>query len=81
MTESAQAPLFDFADKCVYVGSSSFNTARVDHLYQDSRGRNVRFLLRYGDMMDSTKLVRFIQDVQPTEIYNPAAQSHVQVQV
>ena len=52
MTESAQAPLFDFADKCVYVGSSSFNTARVDHLYQDLRGRNVRFLLRYGDMMD-----------------------------
>jgi GDPmannose 4,6-dehydratase len=59
--------------------SSSFNTARVDHLYQDPHERNVRFRLHYGDMTDSTNLIRIVQDVQPTEIYNLAAQSHVQV--
>src|SRR5271154_1516604 len=59
--------------------SSSFNTARVDHLYQDPHGSGVRFFLHYGDMTDSTNLIRIIQEVQPTEIYNLAAQSHVQV--
>src|SRR6202167_6073672 len=59
--------------------SSSFNTARVDHLYQDPHGSGVRFFLHYGDMTDSTNLIRIIQDVRPTEIYNLAAQSHVQV--
>jgi GDPmannose 4,6-dehydratase len=59
--------------------SSSFNTARVDHLYQDPHGKGVRFFLHYGDMTDSTNLIRIIQEVQPTEIYNLAAQSHVQV--
>src|SRR5580693_2768859 len=59
--------------------SSSFNTARVDHLYQDPHGSAVRFLLHYGDMTDSTNLIRIIQEVQPTEIYNLAAQSHVRV--
>jgi len=59
--------------------SSSFNTARVDHLYQDPHGAGVRFLLHYGDMTDSTNLIRIIQEVQPTEIYNLAAQSHVRV--
>ncbi|HYA07795.1 MAG TPA: GDP-mannose 4,6-dehydratase [Xanthobacteraceae bacterium] len=59
--------------------SSSFNTARVDHLYQDPHGRGVRFFLHYGDMTDSTNLIRIIQEVQPTEIYNLAAQSHVRV--
>jgi GDPmannose 4,6-dehydratase len=59
--------------------SSSFNTARVDHLYQDPHGSGVRFLLHYGDMTDSTNLIRIIQEVQPTEIYNLAAQSHVRV--
>ncbi len=59
--------------------SSSFNTARVDHLYQDPHGPSVRFVLHYGDMTDSTNLIRIIQDVQPTEIYNLAAQSHVGV--
>jgi len=59
--------------------SSSFNTARVDHLYQDPHGSGVRFFLHYGDMTDSTNLIRIIQDVQPTEIYNLAAQSHVRV--
>jgi GDPmannose 4,6-dehydratase len=59
--------------------SSSFNTARVDHLYQDPHGAGVRFFLHYGDMTDSTNLIRIIQDVQPTEIYNLAAQSHVRV--
>ena len=59
--------------------SSSFNTARVDHLYQDPHESNVRFRLHYGDMTDATSLIRIIQDVRPTEIYNLAAQSHVQV--
>jgi GDPmannose 4,6-dehydratase len=59
--------------------SSSFNTARVDHLYQDPHGSGVRFFLHYGDMTDSTNLIRIIQEVQPTEIYNLAAQSHVLV--
>jgi len=59
--------------------SSSFNTARVDHLYQDPHGSSVRFFLHYGDMTDSTNLIRIIQEVQPTEIYNLAAQSHVRV--
>jgi GDPmannose 4,6-dehydratase len=59
--------------------ASSFNTARVDHLYQDPHDPNVRFVLHYGDMTDSTNLIRIIQEVRPTEIYNLAAQSHVQV--
>jgi GDPmannose 4,6-dehydratase len=59
--------------------SSSFNTSRVDHLYQDRHGAGVRFFLHYGDMTDSTNLIRIIQEVQPTEIYNLAAQSHVRV--
>jgi GDPmannose 4,6-dehydratase len=59
--------------------SSSFNTGRVDHLYQDPHERNVRFSMHYGDMVDSTNLIRIVQDVQPTEIYNLAAQSHVHV--
>src|SRR5580658_6771273 len=59
--------------------SSSFNTARVDHLYQDPHGSGVRFFLHYGDMTDSTNLIRIIQEVQPAEIYNLAAQSHVRV--
>src|SRR6202048_1081453 len=59
--------------------SSSFNTGRVDHLYQDPHERGVRFLLHYGDMTDATNLIRIVQDTQPDEIYNLAAQSHVQV--
>jgi GDPmannose 4,6-dehydratase len=59
--------------------SSSFNTARVDHLYQDPHSAGVQFFLHYGDMTDSTNLIRIIQEVQPTEIYNLAAQSHVRV--
>ncbi len=59
--------------------SSSFNTARVDHLYADPHGSGVRFFLHYGDMTDSTNLIRIMQEVQPTEIYNLAAQSHVRV--
>jgi GDPmannose 4,6-dehydratase len=59
--------------------SSSFNTERVDRLYQDPHERNVRFTLHYGDMTDATNLIRVIQETQPTEIYNLAAQSHVQV--
>lgn len=59
--------------------SSSFNTERVDHLFQDPHEANVRFFLHYGDMTDSTNLIRIIQDVRPDEIYNLAAQSHVQV--
>jgi len=59
--------------------SSSFNTARVDHLYQDPHAGNVPFLLHYGDMTDSTNLIRLMQQIRPTEIYNLAAQSHVAV--
>jgi len=59
--------------------SSSFNTHRVDHLYQDPHAAGVRFHLHYGDMTDSTNLIRLVQEVQPTEIYNLAAQSHVAV--
>jgi len=59
--------------------ASSFNTARIDHLYQDPHEPDVRMALHYGDMTDATNLIRIIQEVQPTEIYNLAAQSHVQV--
>jgi GDPmannose 4,6-dehydratase len=59
--------------------SSSFNTGRVDHLYHDPHEQNVRFHMHYGDMTDATNLIRIVQEVQPTEIYNLAAQSHVQV--
>jgi GDPmannose 4,6-dehydratase len=59
--------------------SSSFNSGRIDHLYQDPHERNVQFKLHYGDMTDSTNLIRIVQETQPDEIYNLAAQSHVQV--
>ncbi len=59
--------------------ASSFNSSRIDHLYQDRHDEDVRFKLHYGDMTDSTNLIRLIQEVQPDEIYNLAAQSHVQV--
>ncbi len=59
--------------------SSSLNTQRVDHLYVDPHVENANFLLHYGDMTDATNLIRLIQESQPTEIYNLAAQSHVQV--
>jgi GDPmannose 4,6-dehydratase len=59
--------------------SSSFNSARIDHIYQDPHVPGKRFHLHYGDMTDSTNLIRIIQAVQPDEIYNLAAQSHVQV--
>ena len=59
--------------------SSSFNTARVDHLYLDPHEAEVRFLMHYGDMTDATNLIRIVQEVRPTEIYNLAAQSHVGV--
>lgn len=59
--------------------SSSFNTERVDHLYQDPHEREVRFFLHYADLTDATNLIRIIQETRPDEIYNLAAQSHVQV--
>ena len=59
--------------------ASSFNTSRIDHLYQDPHEKNVRFKLHYGDMTDATNLIRIVQEVQPDEIYNLAAQSHVMV--
>src|SRR6187551_96700 len=59
--------------------SSSFNTDRIDHLYQDPHERGVRLSLHYGDLTDSTNLIRIVQQVQPDEIYNLAAQSHVAV--
>jgi len=59
--------------------SSSFNSARIDHLYRDPHIPGGRFFLHYGDLTDATNLIRVLQEVQPTEIYNLAAQSHVQV--
>ena len=59
--------------------SSSFNTERIDHLYQDPHDPSRRFHLHYGDLTDSTNLIRIVQEVQPDEIYNLGAQSHVQV--
>ena len=59
--------------------ASSFNTDRIDHLYQDPHEKGVKMHLHYGDMTDATNLIRIIQEVQPDEIYNLAAQSHVQV--
>src|SRR5574344_1343245 len=59
--------------------ASSFNTSRIDHLYQDIHEKNSNFKLHYGDLTDSTNLIRLIQEIQPDEIYNLAAQSHVKV--
>ncbi|MCI5196961.1 MAG: GDP-mannose 4,6-dehydratase, partial [Candidatus Electrothrix sp. AW5] len=59
--------------------TSSFNTERIDHLYQDPHTEGRRFVLHYGDLTDSSNLIRIIQQIQPDEIYNLAAQSHVKV--
>ena len=59
--------------------ASLFNTDRIDHLYQDPHEKNLRFILHYGDLTDATNLIRIIQTVQPDEIYNLGAQSHVAV--
>lgn len=59
--------------------ASSFNTSRIDHLYQDVHNKNLKFKLHYGDLTDSTNLIRLIQEIKPDEIYNLAAQSHVKV--
>jgi GDPmannose 4,6-dehydratase len=59
--------------------SSSFNTGRIEHIYQDPHEEDQRFILHYGDMTDSTNLIRIVQECQPDEIYNLAAQSHVRV--
>jgi GDPmannose 4,6-dehydratase len=59
--------------------ASSFNTQRIDHLYQDQHEKNVNFKLHYGDLTDSTNIIRIIQEVQPDEIYNLGAMSHVMV--
>ena len=69
-------------DYCVHGikrRTSLFNTERIDHLYQDPHDHDVRFKLHYGDLTDATNLIRIIQQVQPDEIYNLAAQSHVAV--
>ncbi len=59
--------------------SSLFNTDRIDHLYQDPHEKNLKLRLHYGDLTDSTNLIRIIQEVKPDEIYNLAAMSHVHV--
>src|SRR5262245_21308507 len=59
--------------------SSLFNTGRIGHLYQDPREKNVKYFLHYGDLTDSTNIIRIIQEVQPDEIYNLGAMSHVKV--
>jgi GDPmannose 4,6-dehydratase len=59
--------------------SSLFNTERIDHLYEDPHQKNLHLVLHYGDLTDSTNLIRIIQEVQPDEIYNLAAMSHVHV--
>src|SRR5210317_1283581 len=63
----------------IKLRASSFNTARVDHLYRDPQEKDVQFFMHYGDLTDSTNLIRIIQETQPEEIYNLAAQSHVKV--
>jgi GDPmannose 4,6-dehydratase len=59
--------------------SSSFNTGRVDYLYRDPHERDVKFFLDFGDVTDATNVIRIVQETQPDELYNLAAQSHVQV--
>src|ERR1041385_77237 len=59
--------------------ASSFNTERIDHLYQDPHEQDARLVLHYGDLTDATNLIRILQQVQPDELYNLGAQSHVQV--
>ncbi|CAN0486527.1 unnamed protein product, partial [Laminaria digitata] len=59
--------------------ASSFNTQRVDHIYQDPHTDNQKFVLHYGDLTDSSNLTRILQEVQPDEVYNLGAQSHVAV--
>ncbi len=59
--------------------SSLFNTDRIDHLYQDPHEKGIKLTLHYGDLTDSTNLIRIIQEVQPDEIYNLGAMSHVKV--
>ena len=59
--------------------ASSFNTQRIDHIYQDQHEAHVNFKLHYGDLTDSTNIIRIIQEVQPDEIYNLGAMSHVKV--
>ena len=59
--------------------SSSFNTARIDHLYHDPHEKGVPFHLHYGDLTDATNLIRLVQEIQPDELYNLGAQSHVRV--
>src|SRR6202166_257660 len=59
--------------------SSSFNTGRIDHLYHDPHEQGVSFFMHYGDVTDATNLIRIVQETQPDELYNLAAQSHVQV--
>ena len=68
-----------YASTASSAASSSFNTGRIEHLYQDPHERDPRFVLHYGDMTDATNLIRIVQEMQPDEIYNLAAQSHVQV--
>src|SRR5215218_4676912 len=59
--------------------SSLFNTQRIDHMYEDPHDKNVHFKLHYGDLSDSTNIIRIIQEIQPDEIYNLGAMSHVRV--
>ena len=59
--------------------ASSLNTQRIDHLYQDPHAKNKKFILHYGDLTDSSNLTRIIKEVQPNEVYNLGAQSHVAV--
>ncbi|MFO7822164.1 MAG: GDP-mannose 4,6-dehydratase, partial [Lentisphaeria bacterium] len=59
--------------------ASSFNTGRIDHLYRDPHKPNVKMFLHYGDLTDSSNLNRLLEKIEPTEIYNLGAQSHVQV--
>ena len=59
--------------------SSSFNTGRIDHLYQDPHSKDKKFILHYGDLTDSTNLISLVKNIQPDEIYNLGAQSHVAV--
>ena len=69
----------NYVDYGIKRRSSSFNTSRIDHIYQDPHSDNPRLLLHYGDLTDSTNIIKIIEKVQPDEIYNLGAQSHVAV--
>jgi GDPmannose 4,6-dehydratase len=79
MRRIPRPPLPQPSSAAGFSGPPSFNTGRIDHLYRDPHENDARFFLHHGDLPDSTNLIRLLQETQPTEVYNLAARSHVQV--